>query len=379
MSLFPEYDPTAGFPQAHIDAFKGVAKQMKMVISSRELNPCCTDLVLESYAAKGFHIKAKTCDWGPAAGFVVEDRRFIKGSTTTVKQEGSLKAAFHDGAVAMPLFISAERFASLKERGVVKEVSSDGKSAKVTAYSENEKRDYKFVLAKSSGVKGGSATMWGVCYDPSEKAEPTEGRKVSPLPLPLAKDLTPVMGIVNPEFADGAKLGVKSAVAGDYDLWCVFPHGSVRDAGINDRPMPLRAAMPMRAGQFVTGQAVKAGLAFDPRNPTQKADLSKKLENPDLGNFSLGIMKVKNALNGACTGAGYTGGNIVQHSDYGGNPFGDIDYPLIFFVPATHFATVDVMVVSQTEGLPKLKQVLKEIDKRGFVVKLNPAWNVPNF
>jgi hypothetical protein len=377
MSLFPEYDATAGFPQVHIDAFKSVAKQMKMVISSRELNPCCTDLVLESYAAKGFHIKAKTCDWGPAAGFVIDDYRFIKGSTSFEKQKSSLDAAFHDGVVAMPLFISAERYAALKERGVVKEVSSDGKSAKVTSHSEKENRAYKFVLVKSTGVKGGGATMWGVFYDPSEKAEPTASRKVSPLALPLPNGMTPVMGMVNPEYADGEKLGVRSTVAGDYDLWCVFPHRDVKDAGINDRPMPLRAALPKTAGKFVTAQAVKAGVAFDPRDSKLKADLSKNRENPDLGNFSLGIMKVKNTLNTACAGAGYTAGNIVQHSDYGGNPFGDIDYPLIFFVPGPNFATADVMVVGQTEGLPKLKQVLKEIDKRGFVVKLNPAWNVP--
>jgi Anthrax toxin LF subunit len=376
MSLFPEYDATAGFPPAHIEAFKRIAKEMKMVISSRELNPCCTDLVLESYAAKGFHIKAKTCDWGPAAGFVVEDYRFIKGSTSFEKQKSSLEAAFHDGAVAMPLFISGERFTALKERGIVKEVSTDGNRTKVTAHSDKENRAYNFVLVKSAGVKGGSATMWGVCYDPSEKPQSTTDRKVSPLALPVAGGLTPVMGMVNPEFADGVKLGVKSAVAGDYDLWCVFPHGSVKDAGINDRPMQLRGAMPKTAGPFVTQQAVRAGVAFDPKT---KVELSKKQENPDLGNFSLGIMKVKNALNAACVGVGYSGGNLVQHSDYGGNPFGDIDYPLIFFVPAANLTTVDVMVVGQTDGLTKLKQVLKEIDKRGFVVKLNPAWSVPSF
>lgn len=61
MSKMPEYDATAGFPQVHVEAFQRVACQHKMVISSRELNPLCTDLVLEGYAAKGFHIKAKTC------------------------------------------------------------------------------------------------------------------------------------------------------------------------------------------------------------------------------------------------------------------------------------------------------------------------------
>jgi hypothetical protein len=79
MSKMPEYDATAGFPKVHVDAFKSVACRNKSVISSRELNPLCTDLVLEGYAAKGFHIKAKTCDWGPMAGFVPEDYRFTKG------------------------------------------------------------------------------------------------------------------------------------------------------------------------------------------------------------------------------------------------------------------------------------------------------------
>ena len=85
MSLMPEYDATAGFPPPHVGAFKRVAARNKMVISSRELNPLCTDLVLENYAAKGFHIKAKTCDWGPMAGFVLEDPRFTKASQDTKK------------------------------------------------------------------------------------------------------------------------------------------------------------------------------------------------------------------------------------------------------------------------------------------------------
>ena len=376
MSQFPEYDATAGFPDPHVQAFKRVAMQMKMVISSRELNPCCTDLVLESYAAKGFHIKAKTCDWGPAAGFVVEDYRFIKGSTDFEKQKKSLAAAFSDGAVAMPLFISDERLGQLKSRKILSVVKQDGNRAEATAFSEKDNRLYKFVLVKTGGVPGGAGSMWGVYYDPSENPEPSPSRKVSGLALPLAKDLQPLMGMVNQENADGGKLGVKSAVAGDYDLWCLFPHGQVKDSGINDRPMPLKAAMPKSVAPAILNKAVAAGVVYSPQG---KLEFAKAKENPDLGNFSLGVMKVKNALNQACAGAGYSGGNIVQHSDYGGNPFGEIDYPLIFFVPNAQFTIADAMVVGQAEGLVKLKQVLKEIDKRGFVIKLNPAWTVPNF
>jgi len=379
MSLYPEYDATAGFPEVHIKAFKKVAQTMKMVISSRELNPCCTDLVLEGYAAKGFHIKAKTCDWGPAAGFVVEDHRFIKGSTDFEKQKGAVGAAFGHGAVCIPIFLSEARLQQLKGRKIITVASADANSIKATAHSDKENRTYKFVLVKAMGVKGGDATMWGVNYDPTEKAEPSASRKEIGIAFPRATGLQPLMGMVNPDDAGGEKLGVKSAVAGDYDLWCVFPHHGVKDSGINDRPMQLRAAIPKTAAPGIINRAVAGGLAFDPRNPGQKADLSKKQENPDLGNFSLGIMKVRNALNAACASAGYGGGNLVQHSDYGGNPFGDIDYPLIFFVPNAQFSASDVMVVSQADGLNGLKKVLKEIDKRGYVVKLNPAWNVPNY
>lgn len=377
MSLFAEYDATAGFPDAHVKAFKSVANQMKMVISSRELNPCCTDLVLQSYAAKGFHIKAKTCDWGPAAGFVVEDYRFIKGSTDFDKQKGSLVNAFKEGAVCCPIFVSDARLTQLKERKIITVTGGDASTVKATAYSEKEKRAYAFALVKTSGVKGGEATMWGVYYDAAEKPEACAGQKITPLSLPLAKGLQPVMGMVNSDDASGEKLGVKSAVAGDYDLFCIFPHQGVKDSGINDRPMPLRATLPKTAAPLIVNTAVKAGIAFG--SPGQKAELAGKKENPDLGNFSLGVMKVKNALNKACQSAGYGGGNIVQHSDYGGNPFGDIDYPLIFFVPNASFNAADVMVVNQAESLPKLKTILKEIDKRGFVVKLNPAWTIPNY
>ncbi len=379
MSLFPEYDLTAGFPDAHIKAFKGVAQKMKMVVSSRELNPCCTDLVLEGYAAKGFHIKAKTCDWGPAAGFVVEDHRFIKGSTDFEKQKAAISGAFGHGAVCIPIFLSEERVAQLKKRKIINVTSEDGNSIKATAHSEKEKRDYRFVLVKTLGLKGGSPTMWGVHYDPSEKPEPSSARKEIGLNLPRHASLQPLMGMVNPDDSGGDKLGVRSAVAGDYDLWCVFPHQGVKDHGIGDRPMQLRAALPKSAAPGIVSRAVASGVAFDPRNPGLKASLSQKQENPDLGNFSLGIMKVKNALNAACLAAGYGGGNIVQHSDYGGNPFGDIDYPLIFFVPNAQFTAADHFVVSSAEAMNGLKRVLKEIEKRGFVVKLNPAWSVPNY
>ena len=72
-----------------------------MVIASRQLNPLCTDLMMEGYAAKGFHIKAKTCDWGPMAGFVALDPCFTKASQCLVKQKAAVIKAVADGVRAL--------------------------------------------------------------------------------------------------------------------------------------------------------------------------------------------------------------------------------------------------------------------------------------
>jgi len=129
MSLFPEYDATAGFHPRHVESFKQVSIELRMVIASRELNPLCTDLMMEGYAAKGFHIKAKTCDWGPMAGFVALDPRFTKASQSLAKQEAAVLQAVAAGVGAVPLVISASRLSTLFARGVIERSVSGAASA----------------------------------------------------------------------------------------------------------------------------------------------------------------------------------------------------------------------------------------------------------
>ncbi|MDR0788116.1 MAG: CyaA/EF/ExoY family adenylyl cyclase toxin [Gemmatimonadota bacterium] len=388
MGLFSKYDKDAGFPKAHLEVFQTAAKTNNIVISSRELNPCCTDLVLESYAAKGFHIKAKTCDWGPAAGFVVADPRFIKGSTTVEKQTESLKAAFEYKVVAIPLFISKDRLQSLIDEHAIKVASQTADRYNVTAFSEKANRDFSFVLHKVAGkVPGGEKEMWGVYYDPKEPPQAVANQTVCGLKTlppgvtdtPTGVLLHPVMGLVNPGDADGSRLGVRSAVAGDYDLFCIFTPKKLDDVvhtlGINNRPMPLRATVQPTASEKIKRLAHQGGHVF--ADGKEKAEIADKKEDPHQGNISFGVMKIKNSLNAACRNNGYKGGNIVQHSDYGGNPFGEIDYPLIFFIPKGKF--VEVKVVTQTDGISGLKKVFAYIRDAGFEVTLNPAWNIPNF
>ncbi len=392
MSKMPEYDATAGFPKVHVEAFERVACRNKMVISSRELNPLCTDLVLEGYGAKGFHIKAKTCDWGPMAGFVPEDYRFTKGKQKLEDQQRDIEKAFGHHAQCVPLFISAARFDKLVERKLLTVTSKKGLVSEVTA-SPDGATIYKFTLVRLSAIPPGcEATMWAVYYHPQQSEQPCTLRHVAPGDFPRWPGLRPVYGMTNPEPAE--KLGVRAAVAGDYDLWCVFPHSSLGGAGVSDRLMPLRATLtktnqgatmqkllkrfpeadstgPKLPGSFVTQQAAKAGLVFGDRQDLINTSNAK--EDQHLGNISHTIMKIRLELNNECQSKA---GNVVQHSDYGGNPFGTIDYPLIFFVPdpGQAFKRAEVHVA---EDMPELKGILRDIRKKDYILQLNPAWSVP--
>src|SRR5262249_15208091 len=190
------------------------------------------------------------------------------------------------------------------------------------------------------------------------------------------------------------KLGVKAAVAGDYDLWCVFPHSSVGGSGVADRLMPLRATLvtgrqgatmqklldqfgsaadrgPVKPGLEISGRAASAKLVFG--SSDERNTLANQKEDKHLGNISHAIMKIRNELNAACASKA---GNVVQHSDYGGNPFATIDFPLIFFVPDSshNFSQAEALVASNRI---ELKHILRGIQRQGYILKVNPAWSIP--
>jgi len=51
-----------GIPALHADAFQEVADGTDTVIASRAVGIYATGLILEGYASKGFHNKAKSCN-----------------------------------------------------------------------------------------------------------------------------------------------------------------------------------------------------------------------------------------------------------------------------------------------------------------------------
>src|SRR4051812_11644893 len=67
-----------GTPLAHSGAIGWAAARNDVIIISRACGPTCTQLLELGYDTKGFRIHAKSCDWGPMAGFVLRDPRLNK-------------------------------------------------------------------------------------------------------------------------------------------------------------------------------------------------------------------------------------------------------------------------------------------------------------
>jgi hypothetical protein len=67
-----------GFPEKLVDSFLSTADEVNCVVMSRTPGPATTRLIDERYDLKGFFIKAKSCDWGPMAGFVCMNPYFNK-------------------------------------------------------------------------------------------------------------------------------------------------------------------------------------------------------------------------------------------------------------------------------------------------------------
>jgi len=348
MPTFTMYKLLAGFPQKHADIFQNLANEKKIVIISRELNPLCTDLMLDRYASKGFHIKAKTCDWGPMAGFVPDDPRYTKASQDIEKQREAIIQARAHGVKSVPLLISTQRVYDLVNNDIIKMPITVNDTALVTAYNGGSKKIF-YLIKQPHKVN-----MWCICYDKGESPDNTEENervaKESNLSL---NGYIPVCGLINP---GDSYLDHKSAVCGDYDLWGVIsPCGA--SSSYNDRPLPLRSTLKQGVAQGLINRCEKAGLIY---KPNEIAKLAAEKEDKHLGNISLKIMKLGSEINSRI------GHKVVVHSDYFGNPFGDIDFPLIFFTPQMPIVVVD--------NTAELKRYLQQLSLKDYDIKLNPAW-----
>lgn len=68
----------SGLVRLHVAALQSIAMRYKTILMFRPVNRLSTGLLQANGVAKGMHIKAKTSDWGPMAGFIPSDQGLSK-------------------------------------------------------------------------------------------------------------------------------------------------------------------------------------------------------------------------------------------------------------------------------------------------------------
>lgn len=302
----------AGLPIEHAQCFQTVASETDCVIAVRAIGPCVTGLVRAGHASKGFHIKAKSCDWGPMAGFVLSDPRLTKhsiASGASERQRRDIHTAIHQfGAQETQVHLSGQRLAELITMGCMAEVSRAPDAMVVSAISPAKKR-MTFVLKRQTNIAGADgADMWTVFYHPGQSglAGQLQGRSRE-----NGKLLVPVLALVDPACVPAIKGTYRAAITADYDLFGVFPNTKDFDRrGRDQRPVP-------GSDRFVV--------------PMQEY---ARYEDQDKGNITPRIADINAMLNVAIRAAGYAGGAMVHHSDEVGRPkVNGVEYPFIAFIP----------------------------------------------
>lgn len=330
-----------GMPEPHGRVFQAVADHTECVIISREVGRWATGLLLEGYATKGFHNKAKSCPWGPMAGFVMADPRFTK-NPDTASQRGDLQKAVKSGGGEIHLHITDERRRDLE--GPLGRMVRSGGNINEMVYSATSPAGsvMRFVLRREMNGPGARGKiLWAVFYAPGEVRLSNDLKSAN---RSDGKTLLPVMAMVDPACPGRVRGTYRAATTGDYDLWAVFPNRSSYDRADADKRM-----VP-DSDRF--RQGIKAYIAN---------------EDEHRGNLTPRIASIRALINSGVAASGYTGGDVVHHSDEAGRPMvSSIDFPCIAFTPGK-----PATLVENTNDL-KLFLAALSFD---YVLGLNPGWH----
>lgn len=335
----------------HAAAFQKVANDKECVIVSRAVGKWATGLIEEGYASKGYHIKSKSCDWGPMAGFICTDPRFTKLGNSSAALEGQRKAnakAFDHHATETDIYISMDRCKWLIDNKAMHVVSADINTKIVQAKSSDKSVLMKFVLKRTLFVPGSNLHMYQVFYHPDERVMYANLQS----PLKRASMLYPVTAFVDPLCPTAVKRTYKAAMTGDYDLWAVFPKASSFDPKNKDaRPVEWSSRHQVR---------------MQGEHSIKNFEKVETAKHEHMGNITKRIIEIKDALNGAMN---HPGGMMVHHSDEAGRPLvKDVDLNIIAFVPNDK----DAYAIKTHNDLGAFfAKVIKE-----YHIVLNPGWGL---
>lgn len=398
--------PENGMTLEDMTACGRVATQLNEVIIFRSTGPWSQRWIRRNYPTKNFHVKGKSSDWGPMAGFVPYLGKYSKvGGDTTKENTGT---AYNDDGLKHSYTRKTQLRLTLDELNIQRNVVSDGRTALSDMVAIPGSPDYILYANRSSdGVRFAFKAVFN-------KVEGNYEIFVYDKVLPM-KALTfdkPFALAVMTSSEVGAN---NKPLTGDYDLMAVCPtwgnYGSrsltaISKPGIDfgrsggaepgqtfaansnlDAVLDMRLNTGLPGGKNEKGKPVtfgKHGFGAAQYGKVADATPGTGREHNDMGNITPRILRCINALNAAM---GQTGPfrrvhhnaeshrNLIFGGITGAEMAGGEAFPLTAFQPESvriqgydHVCTL--------ENMEEFKAYAASLHNAGFFVPKNWVWGM---
>lgn len=442
-----------GFPENVTTAFLTTADKVNSMVMSRVPGKATTTLIDEGYDLKSMYIKAKSCDWGPMAGFVCELHPFNKKGTGGIefneKKIKEYKSKLTNGEIAEPTVNKETPFTHIKILGArVNEIFENNGSAKdlnieniekgneeIKGYA-CDKKENPTVLMQFMMKKEGD--LWALYHGEIYTNKSGNGfNKYEQKGLDTcgisavwsknsfhSKDFSktpkiyPIRGLMNPYLPyydkENTENYYKNAVAGDYDLFAVWPSKDYSEKELEratevlaedfnlDSVNPFFARACNKKLSVYSATNKNVYIEIIPEEDEEKSLMEKQVSNnekklqdilKDRGNINNIIYLTAQQLNSMVQFIyqNVRSGdfpNRAFHSDEGGRPgVTEIDYPFAVFLPPVISVYVhkelcqsgskdpSILIIENREQFVTLINMLKE----SCYVILNYGWMVNLF
>jgi len=327
-----------GIVTSHLAPLQGIAVITNSIIGVRPVETVATGLIEAGHPTKDFHIKGKSANWGPQAGFICTDQALSKleqfaekTPAKVAKANEQIQACIQEGhAVATPLKLSGPRIDELLKLGQITQLAAHGPDG----------------------------TLQLSACGPSQQSYTFEGHRTSPssdsyLITHQGKPLEVL-----------AKQSEGKPLTADYDLHMIAPH--ISDFGPQDKlPVPDVAHRVFRDRVERYKQVPK-----ELRADFESAAHFYQKEDPHLGNATPRIEQMIELINQTLIGEGE---RVVHHNADSGSPATEVadNYPATFFLPAKLGRFNEISIIRDSREMAELIKTAKD---SGYHVPLNPLW-----
>ncbi|SME94784.1 anthrax toxin-like adenylyl cyclase domain-containing protein [Pseudobacteriovorax antillogorgiicola] len=409
----------AGIDDVNHTRIKQVADNFHSVIMIRCVSPDNASLNHANYETKGFHIKAKSCNFGPMREFICSDPLLSKQAFKAdgwKKQKKYLKLAKDDGAEEIGLTLQWRRIKELRDDlHVISEdkISPIPKQLKKSANNPNRHtiackatfklspgkpqldpkvrdiKDYVYFLSTDAKDPEALDALYKVYYVPNFLL-PNHAERLMVLANPtVMRDYKTQQSIVGLE-DDSTLLGrdfqestdYLRAVIADYDLFGVWTN--FEDDYESHYLHSLRFDQYLlRFRRCVPGRDA----IYNLRN----IDSFVKFEDTEMGNLSANLTKIIRAINGSDKVDGRSNQNytdqtdanadhrrrkFLHHSDETGRPCLDaVDLPIYIVVPDKYSDLANYHTEVFIDKIDEFVDFAARFCSRDdFLVEFNPGW-----